>query len=352
MKGPIRGNGMRRRWLRGALAAVALVAVAGEASAARSPGRHEGPAEQMPMGAAPSIQALLEGKAQTMYAGSFGRGVFRSSDQGRNWMAVNNGLGDRFVLSLAMGQDGTIYAGTFKGGVFRSADGGESWQALNAGLKRLEVKALLVEGRALYAGTGDGVYRLGEADAQWVRLTKGQDDLLVHALAMATDRTLYAGTSGKGVFRLRAHESDWTRLAKGLKDHEGLVENFIRVLAVDRAQALYAGTFDGGVFRSQDGGDTWQPISRALPNDSIRSIVATDKGLIVATGRGIFKTENQGQKWLPLNRGLTELSIQSLVASAEGTLYAGTSAGVFRSDDDGQHWTGISQGMAPADPAP
>lgn len=341
-------GGTRPLWPIGLLAVAIVLAAGVELGAARSPGRHAAPSEQYPMQAAPSIQALLEGKSQTIYAGSFGKGIFRSRDQGKTWLAVNSGLGDLFILSLALGHDGTIYAGTFKGGIFRSADGGDTWQPLNAGLKRLEVKALLVEGRVLYAGTADGVYRLGEEDAQWIRITKGQDDLLVHALAMATDRTLYAGTSGKGVFRLRATDSEWTRLAKGLKDHEGLVENFIRVLAVDREQALYAGTFDGGVFRSEDGGDTWRPISRALPNDSIRGIVANDKGLFVATGRGIFKTVNHGQKWLPLNRGLTEMSIQAMVVSGGGTLYAGTSAGIFRSDDDGQSWVGVSEGLAPS----
>ncbi len=41
----------------------------------------------------------------------------------------------------------------------------------------------------------------------------------------------------------------WVRLHHGLKDHEGLIENFIRVLVIDHDQSIVAGTFDGGVFR-------------------------------------------------------------------------------------------------------
>jgi ligand-binding sensor domain-containing protein len=114
---------------------------------------------------------------------------------------------------------------------------------------------------------------------------------------------------------------------------------------VDKDQELYIGTFDGGVFHSADRGESWRPISRALPNDSIRGIVVSDKTLIVATGRGIYKTDNKGQKWAPLNKGLTEQSIQSLVASHNGTLYAGTNAGVFRSSDEGATWVGVSEGL-------
>ena len=72
------------------------------------------------------------------------------------------------------------------------------------------------------------------------------------------------------------------------------MENFIRVLAVDKEQGVYAGTFDGGVFHSGDGGKTWLPISRALPNDSIRGLISNERGVYVATGRGIFKTVDRG----------------------------------------------------------
>jgi Tat protein translocase TatC len=297
-----------------------------------------------PIGQSPSIQALAVGK-QSVYAGSFGSGVFRSDDRGANWSPINRGLTDPFVLCLAIAPDGAVYAGTFRGGVFRTRDAGQTWEPLNAGLKRLEVKVLLVDGPVIYAGTGDGVYRLAAGEDRWTVLTKGLDETLVHALVMTPDRTLFAGTSGKGVFRRDAAGTGWTRLSQGLVDHEGLVENFIRVLTVGTAQVVYAGTFDGGVFRSPDGGRTWRPISRALPNDSIRGIVTHDQGLFVATGRGIFKTTNEGQNWTPVNTGLAELSIQVLIASRDGTLYAGTSSGAFRTDDAGGHWVSISDGL-------
>jgi photosystem II stability/assembly factor-like uncharacterized protein len=129
-----------------------------------------------------------------------------------------------------------------------------------------------------------------------------------------------------------------------LKNAEGLIENFIRVLAIDQEQGILAGTFDGGVFRSMDGGVTWRPISRALPNDSIRGILLRHHGLIVATGNGIFKTVDKGRQWTPMNKGLTTMSVQALIAAEDGSLYAGTSAGVFRSDD-GATWTAVNQGL-------
>ena len=295
----------------------------------------------------PSIQALTLSGTHTVYAGSFGMGVFRSDNRGDSWVPVNEGIADRFVLCLATADDGTVYAGTFRSGVFESRDGGKSWQTINHGLKRLEIKALLIHSGIIYAGTADGLYRRSLHGDQWRVVTTGLDDTLVHSIAVAPERSMYVGTSGQGIYRYenKPHVEGWTRLSHGLVDHEGLVENFIRVVAIDKDSALYAGTFDGGVFLSTDAGKHWRPISRALPNDSIRGIVTNDKGLFVATGRGVFKSSDQGRQWTPINRGLTELSVQVLVYSGAGSLYAGTSGGIFRSDDDGNNWVGISSGL-------
>jgi ligand-binding sensor domain-containing protein len=291
-----------------------------------------------------SVQALVMDSHGAIYAGSFGHGIFCSSDRGSTWVRGGGGVTDPFILSLSSTKDGAIYAGTFRGGVFRSRDAGHSWQPVSAGLKRLEVKALLAVEQELFAGTGDGVYRLRHSDDHWIPLTTGLEDILVHALARSADGTLFAGTSGKGLFRFSPRSSGWVRMHQGLKDHEGMIENFIRVLVIDPDQSIVAGTFDGGVFRSADGGLTWRPISRALPNDSIRGIVSSDRSLVVATGNGIFKTVDQGRQWIPVNKGLTNQAIQVLIGSKETGLYAGTSSGVFRSDD-GSSWIAINEGL-------
>lgn len=353
MKRSMRRNGSSCPVVPGAngigwIAGLVLVLVAGTAGAQGRVPHGQAPApEGFPGMLTPSIQALTITKDHTVFAGTFGMGVFRSVDRGATWEAAGPGVTDPFILSLHAMSDGTLYAGTFRRGVFRSRDRGVTWTSISGGLKRLEIKALMEAHGILYAGTGDGVYRLGEGDAQWTVVSKGLEDILVHSLAMASDRTLYAGTSGKGVqhYKAGASPGGWRRLARGLKDHEGLVENYIRVLAIDEKDGLYAGTFNGGVFRSTDRGATWTPISRALPNDSIRGIVADRGEVIVGTGRGVFKTVDQGRQWMPKSSGLTELSVQVLVSSQEGVLYAGTSAGVFRSDDRGDHWIRVSEGM-------
>jgi hypothetical protein len=55
----------------------------------------------------------------------------------------------------------TLYAGTRGGGVFRSTNAGNMWTAFSAGLHNPTVNALAIDPVAptrLYAGTGGGVF--------------------------------------------------------------------------------------------------------------------------------------------------------------------------------------------------
>ena len=139
----------------------------------------------------------------------------------------------------------------------------------------------------MYAGTSDGVYRL--AADRWSVVTTGLDDILVHALALSSDRTLFAGTSGKGIVRFKAQSTGWVRQPHGLKDHEGMTENFIRVLTIDSEGGIYAGTFDGGVFSSADGGATWRPSAGRSRTIRFAGFSSTAGGFLWRQGTAFSK---------------------------------------------------------------
>jgi photosystem II stability/assembly factor-like uncharacterized protein len=66
----------------------------------------------------------------SLFAGTGGGGVFRSTSNGASWAASNRGLTGTTVYALA-GDAGGILAGT-GGGLFRSGDRGASWQTLES----------------------------------------------------------------------------------------------------------------------------------------------------------------------------------------------------------------------------
>ena len=68
-----------------------------------------------------SVVSLCTNPNGDLYAGTPGDGVFRSTNNGASWSAVNSGLTNLFVYALAVDSSRYVYAGTAGGGVFRTA---------------------------------------------------------------------------------------------------------------------------------------------------------------------------------------------------------------------------------------
>ncbi|TLY37129.1 MAG: hypothetical protein E6K60_05620 [Nitrospirae bacterium] len=294
-----------------------------------------------------SVQSLALGDGQTIYAGSFGGGIFKSDDGGRSWQVANEGLSDLFVYVVMVAPDQTLYAGTLKGGVFRSRNSGKSWMAANAGLDRLETHVLMHHQGTLYAGTGSGVFRSKDQGDTWQSENEGLSNLLIRALVVDAKGMMYAGTTGMGIYRKPQGTSKWLRITQSQLSHprDRLPENFVRALVVNESGELFAGTADNGVYVSGDRGETWRMAGRGVENASIRALAIRGPSWFVGTGQGMYRSVDRGKNWTPINHGLTETSIQTFVVGKEGTVYAGTSAGIFKTEDDGAHWMPVNQGM-------
>lgn len=88
------------------------------------------------------------------------QGLYRSSN-GETWTLVAD-LATREVLALTADDDGQIYAGT-DAGVFRSTDGGTTWAAINAGLtpnSRVTALRTTPDGYLIAGIEGRGLFRV------------------------------------------------------------------------------------------------------------------------------------------------------------------------------------------------
>ncbi|NNE46168.1 MAG: T9SS type A sorting domain-containing protein [Rhodothermales bacterium] len=89
-------------------------------------------------------------------------GVARSTDGGTTW--EKNGLQSRFVTSILRGANGTVYAATFGDGVFARKTPDTTWMHLDKGLDNRFVRSLAYlnsgnDTHELFAATdGDGVF--------------------------------------------------------------------------------------------------------------------------------------------------------------------------------------------------
>src|SRR5258708_18653310 len=130
-----------------------------------------------PTSGPPDVVLALAVSGTSIFAGTAGSGVFRSTDDGATWTAVNAGLTSRDVFALLVA-DSVLFAGTARngGGIFRSRDNGTTWSAVGVGLPSTDgVAALAVKGAVVFAGTawlglstppnGRGIFRSTDGGA-------------------------------------------------------------------------------------------------------------------------------------------------------------------------------------------
>lgn len=293
-----------------------------------------------------SIQALAEGTDGSVYAGTFGDGIYAKRHGDDRWRPSEEGPEDRFLMTLAAMPDGVMFAGSIRGGIHRSDDGGRRWVAGNDGLENTQVSAIIRDPRSgmLYAGTGAGVFKSEDHGRRWAAANHGMEMTLARSLALGPDGTVYAGTGGTGLFASRDGGATWRAMNEGLTDEVGLRENFIRVLMVAPSGALYAGSFGGGVFKTTDQGAHWIPASDGLGNLSIRGLVIAPEAIYAGTGDGVFRSSDAGGRWESISQGMPDTNVQSLLLGSNGVLYAGTGSGVMERAPGGA-WRASNRGM-------
>jgi hypothetical protein len=288
----------------------------------------------------------------TVYAGTYGNGLFQSSDGGSTWASADAGMRDAYVAALALspGQSSTVYAATLGGGVYRSLDSARTWTLASAGLNLSLVSALVADPAApdtLYAATFDGVEKSADGGVSWQGVNTGLpvDPVAALALVPGSHQTLFAATRGGGLLQSADGGVTWSASSQGLTD------SFVSSIAVDPSNpsTLYAGTahpYDGTqserVFKSTDGGSTWAQTSLDASSFSI-DFLAVNPGnpsQVVAGSQGsvgYFQSLDSGKTWSKVASNASCGGVNAILFSGS-TTYLGTTAGVCRSTDGGKTW--------------
>lgn len=266
------------------------------------------------------------------------------------WRKVG-GPGGAYVSTFSQTVNGDVLAGTFKG-VFRSTDGGQSWGALDGALENAEVWTLVAHPNGdLFAGTTHGLYRSSDEGASWHAVVP---DTHVGALVVNADGVLFAGAF-RDVLRSQDGGDTWHAVNTGLD----AIRERSKKLAITEDGVLFVGAYAGGVYRSSDDGAQWEAVNTGLTDLSVRVLHISAAGdLLLGTHHGgVFRTQDNGASWQALNGGLPAVDVRALLATAEGDLFVGAFAGsdevspggIYRSTDDGQSWQAVDIGEEDVD---
>jgi photosystem II stability/assembly factor-like uncharacterized protein len=277
-----------------------------------------------PVGPAPpAIQAPVAAHSPsgTIYIGSFGGGVLKSTDRGGTFRAVNNGLSLLTVATMAMAPDdpNTLYVSTFGGGSFKTVDGGANWAPVPEGGAPLIMVVDPTNANNVFIGFNGAVpvRRSTDGGTTWSSATGIPANSPVFGLAIdpRDPRVMYAGTAGNGAYKSVDRGATWTAMT---------VDSTVWTVTVDPADSrtIYAGGNGSGVFRSVDAGATFTRLG--TPGDGVVLSIARSGSLLYAgtASSGLQVSSDNGVTWSAssISSGL----VISLNVDGAGNVYAGT----------------------------
>ena len=295
-----------------------------------------------------------------LFASTSKGGIFRSYNNGGHWEAINTGLSDLEIRSLAVHpHNGYLFAGTANGRLFRSTNLGNIWNPIDVGLSSQSVAGIAIANDdqqlseeqlpmdILFTGAGNKVFRSSDygrnwQDIHWQRINQGLTSLTVQAIAIHREQEklyLFTGTR-KGVFSSTDGGQHWQ------PNNDGLTNLDVQaLLGFSSSFQLFAGTKEG-LFHSTDYGEHWNPVDIGIAQAEIRALAfePTNNMLFVATfADGVIRYSPDSDRSIPF--GLTDAFLQAMTINpVNGDIYIGTTnCGIFYFTTEGNSWQQLSK---------
>ena len=235
----------------------------------------------------------------TMFLGTEGSEVFKSTDGGEIWdhlaTIVNQDSVQMAFATRILGLDiestnpDHMYAALEVGGAAHSSDGGKSWTIVNkefdGDVDLMDLHGVTIgasDSSAVFISNRTGVWRSRDRGANWDNLNfeNFSDIFYSRGVESAPDNpdTLYAcvglnfGSKQGGVMRSTDQGDTWERFDKGIKPAS---TTFGVTINPHAPEQVYFCTREGEVFGTRDGGNTWS--SHTLPEiaGSVKAIACT-----------------------------------------------------------------------------
>lgn len=316
-----------------------------------------------PVGGTFTALVVDPNQSQTVYAGSYVSGVYKTYNQGNTWYRQNVGLGNLKIQSLAIHPTNSniVYAGTYSGGVYKSSTAGSSWAASNGGVLGnhiiYDIEIDPNNGNVIYAATRINgslrgyLYKSSNAGASWSVLLTGDAfstldyfyDIDVNPL---NSNELYLTAHEHGFYKSTNAGATFTPI------NDGVIDLSARSLALDAAypELVYGGVWhDDVVYRTWNSGYSWSNSRVGMPvNAAVFRLYAdpfggTQKRVFACTyGDGLYSTDDFAQSWI--SRGLAGQRLYDFVVangSPQRWFAATENNGVFRTNAGSSSWSNI-----------
>ena len=352
----------------------------------------------------------------TMYAG--GLDFWKSSNSGTNWTQKTNWYSqsgapqyvhaDHHAIAFASSNSNLMFLGT-DGGIYKSTNKGENWTAINNNLfiTQFYYGAVAPSGTTYYGGTQDNGTLKSTGSTNWSEIFGGDggatevdfnntNNIYIEYVNLAfykstnggssfvksmngiptgpgqfdgtTDRTLFispfsmdpnnSNTIVAGTYRVwRTTNSagNWSAISGDLTGGQSDKISTV-IVAKGNSNVIYAGCTNGRVQVTTDAGSTWNLRNSGLPAAYCTRIAtdpnnpstafATFSGF--SSGNKVYKTTNYGVSWTNISSNLPNIPVSCIVVNPGNVnnIFVGTDLGVFSTADGGSSWVQDNAGLA------
>ena len=259
------------------------------------------------------VVPLMAFEGNNLLATTYSDGVYLSTNNGNSWAAINTGLTNTFIVSLAV-IDSIIFVGTASG-IFSSCDTGNNWTLVNASLPNTVTSFAKTDSNLIVGTWGGGICLSTNNGTTWNNISTGITGLNYINTILIKDTNIFACTAGSGIYLSSDIGLTWNNVSVGLTN-----SNVTSIAIVDTI--VFVGT-SNGVFQSIDNGANWTP-NLDLPITLVNSLTVHGANIYVGTDCcGVYLSSNNGTNWTAVNAGLTNLEIHPIVV-CDSFVYAGT----------------------------
>ena len=202
-------------------------------------------------------RSMAKGGDESLYLAGPGLGIWRYDEASKRWQSLNDTLPDLGVTAIAAHatQPDTLYAYLGDGGMFRSRDDGAEWVKVDNG-PREPVQAFLhsdmpgsMESGWLFAGTTRGVARSMDCFCFWGDAGKLRGTVSAIDYDPSAPENVYAVIEGD-----LHHSSDGGETWAGLE-----IPQAVTALTFSPTERLVVGT-ENGELLSQNASGEWVPV--------------------------------------------------------------------------------------------
>ncbi|MBS1902251.1 MAG: hypothetical protein JSS75_00930 [Bacteroidetes bacterium] len=225
-----------------------------------------------------------------LVAGSYS-GLFFSSDGGTTWHVANARTGVGYTNDMVGGiviEADTVWVGSDGGSVCRSSDGGLSWNCYRVEMVTTPIFHLWAHDRVFLASSYYETYRSQNGGITWTFLNPPDQR---HALDFfsGVDSVVY-GWANLILYRSSDLAKHWQPAQ--FPQPSGTPRQ------ICSADSSFFFTADSGLFRSTDLGENWDKIGFGLPAGSFRMISSDSRRYLTTLSQGaFFISSDQGSSW-------------------------------------------------------